>query len=43
MKRFTSTRLFAIVCMIVMGFVQTWAQGNAPVTVTPPNHHPWKL
>lgn len=26
MKRFTSTRLFAIVCMIVMGFVQTWAQ-----------------
>ena len=26
MKRFTSTRLFAIVCMIVIGFMQTWAQ-----------------
>lgn len=40
MKRFTSTRLFAIVCMIVMGFVQTWAQDNAPVTVTPPTITP---
>ena len=35
MKRFTSTRLFAIVCMIVMGFVQTWAQTVNKPTITP--------
>lgn len=40
MKRFTSTRLFAIVCMIVMGFVQTWAQGNTTVTVKAPTITP---
>lgn len=39
MKRFTSTRLFAIVCMIVMGFVQTWAQGKT-VTVKAPTITP---
>ena len=40
MKRFTSIRFLAIVCMIVMGLVQTWAQENATVTVTP--HRPSK-
>ena len=40
MKRFTSTRLFAIVCMIVMGFVQTWAQGNTTVMVNAPTITP---
>lgn len=40
MKRFTSTRLFAIVCMIVMGFVQTWAQNNTTVTVKAPTITP---
>lgn len=40
MKRFTSTRLFAIVCMIVMGFVQTWAQGKTTVTVKAPTITP---
>lgn len=40
MKRFTSTRLFAIVCMIVMGFVQTWALGNTTVTVKAPTITP---
>lgn len=40
MKRFTSTRLFAIVCMIVMGFVQTWAQDNTTVTVKAPTITP---
>lgn len=40
MKRFTSTRLFAIVCMIVMGFVQTWAQDNTTVTVNAPTITP---
>lgn len=35
MKRFTSTRLFAIVCMIVMGFVQTWAQTVNKPTINP--------
>ena len=35
MKRFTSTRLFAIVCMIVMGFVQTWAQDNTTTVKAP--------
>ena len=40
MKRFTSTRLFAIVCMIVMGFVQTWAQDNSTVTVKAPTITP---
>ena len=40
MKRFTSTKLFAIVCMIVMGFVQTWAQDNATVTVNAPTITP---
>ncbi len=43
MKRFTSTRLFAIVCMIVMGFVQTWAQDNTTVMVKAPTITPWKL
>ena len=40
MKRFTSTRLFAIVCMIVMGFVQTWAQDNTTVMVKAPTITP---
>ena len=40
MKRFTSTRLFAIVCMIVMGFVQTWAEDNTTVTVKAPTITP---
>ena len=40
MKRFTSTRLFAIVCMIVMGFMQTWAQDNTTVTVKAPTITP---
>lgn len=40
MKRFTSTRLFAIVCMIVMGFVQTWALDNTTVTVKAPTITP---
>ena len=40
MKRFTSTRLFAIVCMIVMGFVQTWAQDNTAVMVKAPTITP---
>ena len=40
MKRFTSTRLFAIVCMIVMGFVQTWAQDKTTVTVKAPTITP---
>ena len=40
MKRFTSTRLFAIVCMIVMGFVQTWAQAKTTVTVKAPTITP---
>ena len=40
MKRFTSTRLFAIVCMIVMGFVQTWAQDNTNVMVKAPTITP---
>lgn len=40
MKRFTSTRLFAIACLIVMGFVQTWAQDNATVTVKAPTISP---
>lgn len=40
MKRFTSTRLFAIVCMIVMGFVQTWAQNKTTVTVKAPTITP---
>lgn len=40
MKRFTSIRFLAIVCMIVMGLVQTWAQENATVTVTPPTITP---
>lgn len=40
MKRFTSTRLFAIVCMIVMGFVQTWAQDNTIVMVKAPTITP---
>ena len=40
MKRFTSTRLFAIVCMIVIGFMQTWAQDNATVTVNAPTITP---
>lgn len=35
MKRLTSTRLFAIVCMIVMGFVQTWAQTVNKPTINP--------
>ena len=40
MKRFTSTRLFAIVCMIVMGFVQTWALDNTTVKVEAPTITP---
>lgn len=40
MKRFTSTRLFAIVCMIVMGFVQTWALDNTTVMVKAPTITP---
>lgn len=40
MKRFTSTRLFAIVCMIVMGFVQTWAQDKTTVMVKAPTITP---
>lgn len=40
MKRFTSTRLFAIVCIIVMGFVQTWAQDNTTVMVKAPTITP---
>lgn len=40
MKRFTSTRLFAIVCMIVMGFVQTWAEDNTTVMVKAPTITP---
>lgn len=40
MKRFTSTRLFAIVCMMVMGFVQTWAQDNTTVMVKAPTITP---
>nr|WP_295441562.1 hypothetical protein [uncultured Prevotella sp.] len=40
MKRFSSTRLFAIVCMIVMGFVQTWALDNTTVTVKAPTITP---
>lgn len=35
MKKFTSTRLFAIVCMIVLGIVQTWAQTMNKPTITP--------
>lgn len=40
MKKFTSTRLFAIVCMIVLGIVQTWAQDNSSVTVNAPTITP---
>lgn len=40
MKRFTSTRLFAIICMIVMGFVQTWALDNTTVKVEAPTITP---
>lgn len=40
MKRFTSTRLFAIVCMIVMGFMQTWALDNTTVKVEAPTITP---
>lgn len=40
MKRFTSTRQFAIVCMIVMGFVQTWALDNTTVKVEAPTITP---
>lgn len=36
MKKFTSTRLIAIMYMMVMGFAQVWAQDSY---VAPPNYH----
>ena len=43
MKRFTSTRLFAIVCMIVMGIRADLGRRQYDRYGQSPNHYPWKL